>query len=445
MTMGSLPSRRSRGLVSWAALASLVLFSIVASSASAHAQAQPEGTGRLASIEVTGSRFSSGQIAAASGLHVGESVTREDFQAAANRLSALGLFASVRYRFSSQADRVKLEFQVQDAATAPVSFDNFPWFTDEELTQALKNSVTLFDGRAPTEGSIVDTMADTLTKLLETRGVHAAVDHELVRLPDSDDSIQRFSVAGASLKVGAIEFTDPLARDDPHIQDRLSDVVGKPYSRYAMAVFNLEQVRPVYFQHAHLRVRFDVPKARFSGDPNRPLPDTVVVIDPIEPGPTYTWDSITWSGNTAFSSDELAQLVGLHRGEPADGMKTQAAWDRVAAAYGKRGYLEAKVNAAENFDDAKARAGYRVSITEGTQYHMGDLVITGLSLEGERRARAGWKIDKGQVFDRAYFDEYLEKGVREALGDLPAHYDKIGHLLETHPEAATVNVLLDFQ
>lgn len=423
-----------------------VSFLVAVLSAHAQAQAKQEGTGTLASIDVTGSkRFSPEQVAEASGLRIGEAVRREDFQAAADRLSALGPFASVRYRFSSQGDRVKLEFQLQDAEAVPVSFDNFPWFTDEELTQALKNSVPLFEGTAPTQGAILDAITQALTRLLETRGVHAAVEHDLIRHPDSDTSVQRFSVIGSSLKVSEIEFSDALAKNDRRVQDRLSDVIGKPFSRYAIELFNLEQVRPVYLERAHLRVRFGPAQARFSGDPNGPRPATVVVIDPIEPGPAYTWNGVTWSGNAALSVDDLNQLAGLHAGEPADGMKIQAAWDRVLAAYGKRGYLDAKVEPAESLNQASSRAAYHVSLTEGPQYRMGDLVLTGLSLEGERRVRAGWKIARGQAFDRSYFEEFLDKGVREALGDLPAHYDKIGHLLQTKPESATVDVLLDFQ
>src|SRR5713226_2386205 len=75
-------------------------------------------TGKLVGIKILGSkRFSEDQIAAATGLKVGETVHREDLQAAADHLAQLGLFSSVRYRFSSKGDNVELEFQVEDAPT----------------------------------------------------------------------------------------------------------------------------------------------------------------------------------------------------------------------------------------------------------------------------------------------------------------------------------------
>lgn len=424
----------------------LAAFLLFVAPVRAQTPAIPSGSGKLAAIEVSGSkRFPAEQIAAATGLRVGVTVQRDDFQTAANRLAELGLFSNVRFRFSQQGDSVKAEFQVEDAPALPVEFDNFPWFTDEELTQAIRLAVPLFDGTAPANGTVLDAMAAALTKILGTRNVKGSVEHALVTSPGSDSQFQRFTLAGATLKVSAVDFTDALARTVPSLQDRLSDLVGKPYSRYAVEVFEIEQVRPVYFEHAHLGVRFDHPRARFAGDPNRPLPDSVVVIVPIEPGPAYTWGGVTWTGNAALSPAGLDKLVPLHAGDPADGMKILGAWERVRAAYGQQGYIEAKVQPAAQLDDASQRASYHVAIAEGPQYHMGDLVLTGLSLEGERRIRAAWKISKGQVFDQTYFDAFIERGAKEAFGDLPFHYDQIGRFLRTDPRTTTVDVLLDFR
>ncbi|MDE3170252.1 MAG: hypothetical protein KGL75_08915, partial [Acidobacteriota bacterium] len=107
----------------------------VAGAAQAGAQAPSDSaSATLASIEVTGSRrFTSAQIAPSTGLKVGSQITRADLQQAANALAQLGPFTNVQYRFGSEPTGVVVQFQVADAPAVPVFFDNFPWFTDEQL------------------------------------------------------------------------------------------------------------------------------------------------------------------------------------------------------------------------------------------------------------------------------------------------------------------------
>jgi outer membrane protein insertion porin family len=413
----------------------------------ARGQSAPQsGSGRLESIQVTGSaRFHSDQIVAAIGLKPGQSMTREDMQTRADLLAQLGLFSSVKYQFSSVKTNVKLEYQVTDAPALPVSFDNFPWFTDDELSAALKSSVILFDGRAPDHGTILDNMSAALEKLVETRGVHASVTHEVVVDLGGGHSEVRWRIEGADLNVESVQFSDSLARTDRGIEDRLSDLVGKPFSRSAIELFEFEQVRPVYLSHAFLHVQFGPPSARFAGDPNKPIPNQVVVTAPIEPGPVFAWNGAIWSGNKAIRSADLDKLAELRPGDIADGMKIEATWQKVREAYGRLGYIEASLDVVPQFDEVAKRITYAVSINEGPQYHMGDLVLTGLSLEGERRIRTAWSIPAGAVFDESVYNEFLAKGVTRAFVGLQFRYAKIGRFLETDPKNARVDVMLDFQ
>ena len=136
---------------------------------------------------------------------------------------------------------------------------------------------------------------------------------------------------------------------------------------------------------------------------------------------------------------------GLAVGQPADGMKIVALLQSVEGAYGHRGYLDASVVPKESFDDATHRASYTVDISEGQQYKMGNLVLTGLSIDAERKLRAAWHISQGQVFDKTFYDYFLAKGIGDALRGLPAAQDKVGKFLQKNPQPGTVDVMLDFQ
>jgi len=421
-------------------------------------RAAPQGaqeqaqTGKLARITVSGSKkFPGEQIAAMSGLRVGDTITRDDLQAAADRLAQLGPFSGVHFRFDSRGQDVDVEFHVEDAPAYPVSFDNFPWFTDAELTEAVKAVVPFFDGTLPEEGTVLNLITERLEKLLATRHVRASVEHNLLGRPDGQGMMVQFRVVGAGLKVGAVEFSDRLATEDKRVRERLSDLVGKAYSQFALDLFIREQVLPVYLEHGYLGVRFAAPEARFTGNPNQPLPDHVLATVAVDAGPAYHWSAAEWSGNNAFGAAALDGFLGMTRGEVANGIKIQAGLDRVRAEYGRRGYLNAQVEAESVLTRTEVAsipvslATYRIRIAEGQQYRMGELIITGLSLAAERKLVAAWRIARGEVFDKVYFEEFVERGAKQAFGDLPVHYDQIGRWLRTHPVNSTVDVLLDFK
>jgi len=400
---------------------------------------QQAGTSRLAEIRVTGStRFTSEQIAAATGLHVGSEVGRDDFQRAADTLAKTGRFTSVQYRYSDVEQGVRAEYQVTDAPSVSVWFDNFPWFTDEELQGALKTAVPLFDGTAPEGGSVLDDITDTLQLQIAKNGVHATVSHVLTTAPGSEERILQFRVDEQGLVVASIDFGDALAQNDRTLHARLPDLVGAQYSRTALALFEFEQVRPVYLSHGFLRVRFGPTTAKVVGA-------SVAITAPIDPGPAFAWRAPTWSGNTVFGPLELVTLVPLHDGDIADGMKIEHGWQAIADAYARHGYLDANLSPVPHFDDAAKTITYSVAIAEGPQYHMGNLVLTGLSTDGEKRIRARWKIPQGAVFDKGVYEEFMASGIKEAFAGVPFHYEKIGRFLEKHANDATVDVLIDFQ
>ncbi len=412
----------------------------------ANPQSVPEPTGHLDSVLITGSqRFSSAQIASALGLRVGEEINRDGLQGAADKLAELGLFQNIQYRFSTVATGVKVTYTVADAPLLPVTFDNFPWVSDDELAAGLKTSGILFDGSAPAKGTILDAMSAALIRTLDQRGVHVHVIHEVITEPVENQTVQQFRVDDADLTVQSIEFNDALAKNDRAIQTSLADLIGKPYSRSRIELFEFEQVRPIYLEHSYLQVHFGPTVAQFASKSPNSLSGPLVISAPIIVGPAYQWGGVEWKGNSSIASPNLDQLVDLQPGSPADGNKIEVIWQRVRAAYGQAGFLDASLDHEPQFDEKTGHVVYRVTINEGPQYHMGNLVLTGLSLEGERRIRAGFPIASDAIFDKDMYEKFLATGIKQAFAGLPVHYEKIGRFLQEDQKSAKVDVMLDFQ
>ena len=411
-------------------------------------QAAPK-TAKIATITVTGAKkFPADQIIAASKLKAGDTVGPEQIQAAADLLVGLGVFSTINYRFSPKGEALAIEFQVQEAPTVPVSFDNFPWFTDDELASAIRQEVGLFNGEVPEGGALLDGISAVLEKLLSSRKITGRVEHQLVAQPVEDGMMMQFHLVGPALKMESLQFGESAASGSERLKDRVSDLKDHPFSRYAIEIFEHEQIRPLYVSGGHLRAQIGPPQVRIAGKPEEPDSVGLEVVIPIAPGEVYLWNGAQWQGNVALPSATLDAAVGFKSGDIADGMKIEGGWERAEDAYKSNGYLDAKLNAQPQFDDAAHRVSYQVKVTEGAQYRMGEMVVTGLSLDAEKLLRSFWHIAPGQIFDDGYFETVLKllaKPSVEVFGDRPIHYTECGHWLRPNTDRHTVDVLLDFK
>ena len=69
-------------------------------------------------------------------------------------------------------------------------------------------------------------------------------------------------------------------------------------------------------------------------------------------------------------------------------------------------------------------------------------------MNGEAKVRATFPIAAGDVFDKAKYEDFLTKlqtHSKDVFGDLPIHYENVGHWLRADAAKMTVDVLLDFK
>jgi len=417
--------------------------------AQAPPQASAPPSSAINSIKVTGlQKFPQDQVVAASGLKKSDVVTAAQIQDATNQLAALGIFSTVNFHYTSKGAGIDLEFQVKEAPSYPISFDNFPWFTAAEIGDAIRNQVGLFTGEVPDSGTLIDEMTAVIENLLASKNIKGTVTHQLIGMPVGDRMEMQFRVEGVSLRVQSVKMEDPIAANSERLRDRIPDIKGQPYSLFAVELFELEQVRPLYISKGFLKAQIGPPQVQLVSDVNDPKSSAVDIVIPVHQGAAYTWKGVSWQGNMALLSSTLDSMVTLKPADLADGTKIENMWREIELEYKRHGYLDMKLDADAQLDDAVHQVSYRVTLTEGAQYRMGEMVITGLSLDAEKRLRQMWQIAPGQVFDETYYDSHMTlfaKPNRDVFGDLPVHYNEFGHLLRPDTNRRVVDVLLDFK
>src|SRR6266851_3380011 len=371
----------------------VLCFILLPSGFSTRAQAPENATAPLREVHADGEKLlTEAQVIAITGLVTGAQIGRNDLQAAADRLVQSGLFAKVSYNFQTKAAGILVTYHVEESPRIPVYFDNIPWFSDSELGAAIRNKFPFFDGTLPEAGAAVDHAAEAVKDLLSTRGLPVSLEHTVIANPNGEGNVQEIRIEGAALQIAKLEFSDPALSASKAVQQHLSEILGKPYSRMTIDLFLSEAIKPIYLQQGFLRVKLGPPEIRLTGDPNQKLPSQIPVYVPVAAGEVYRWNEIHWTGNVLVSEFTLNALLGVKHGDLADGLQMEAAWDRVREEYAHRGYLEAKIDPPPAYYDRAHTVSYSVRIQEGPQFHFGKMVLTGISPAAERKLLAAWPI-----------------------------------------------------
>lgn len=427
--------------------ASLLLLSIAAAYP-IPAQTPGTATAPLREVRVDGQKhLSEAQIVGLTGLIAGSQVGRSDLQVGADNLVKTGLFDKVSYNFETRTG-VIVTYHVEESPRIPAYFDNIPWFADSELSDAIRKKLSYFDGTLPQAGGAVEQAAEAVKELIASHGLQVTLEHQVTGNPTGDGTVQLFKVEGPALRIEKLEFGDTSLLASKAVQLHLAEIVGKPYSRMAIDLFLTEAIRPVYLRKGRLHPKLGPPEIRLTGNPNQKLPEQIPVFVPSDPGPVYHWKEAHWAGNVTVSEFTLNGNLGLRPGDVADGMQIEAGWDRVREEFGHHGYLDAKVDPVPSFDESAQTVSYSVTIHEGPQYRFGKMVLTGLSPAAEKKLLAAWPIPQGEIFDKTKYEEVLTKlqlHQEQIFGELPLHYETVGHWLQPDASTGTVDVLLDFK
>ena len=207
-------------------------------------KAVPPSALKLTSIKVTGSkRYTPGQVIAASGLEIGQTVSEDDFKKASQQLGETGAFKDVTYAFKFSGDAATLDLQVTDAGPfVPARFDNFVWLSDQELLKQLHARVPLFESELPVAGSLADQVSDALQVLTIEQNIQGRADY--LRFAHEDGPIEAFvfKITGPNISIRNVEFSGAEPSTLPALQAAAQKISGEEYLRSLARRHRLSQI-----------------------------------------------------------------------------------------------------------------------------------------------------------------------------------------------------------
>jgi outer membrane protein assembly factor BamA len=398
---------------------SLLLAAAAAQKGSSSSRPSSVESYKLIALKVTGtSRYTDKEVLAASGLQIGQNAADGDFKEAVRRLGDTGLFSNLVYSYSFSGAGVKLELQLADTdkvKLVPANFDNFVWLTDDELRAALQTRVPLFKQLLPLGGNLPDRVSEALQAILSEKQLPGRVDY--VRQGDEAGGALSgidYRVEEVSIRIRKLEFPGASPEHAALLTTAARRVTGAEYTRASLAAVAKFDLMPVYLQRGYLKAAFGPSDARVApqtppaADASGPAELEVDAIIPVAPGKPYSTSGVNWKGNSAIATAEVAPLIHLPVGQPADAVRLLRDIEKVIKLYRSRGYVTVQVKPDPQFDEEKSAVHYDLNVVEGDLYKMGELEITGLDTQAKDRMVAAWTLREGQPYNADYPQRFVE-------------------------------------
>jgi outer membrane protein assembly factor BamA len=205
---------------------------------------------KIAKIEIEGlARLSADEVIATSGLKTGAPFSLEELDAAGQRLVDSGLFAKVGYRTSTKGSLMTVVFQVEEAkgGQSPVVFDNFVWFTNDQLTAAIKREVPSFDGTAPDSGNMTDRITLALQNLLKEHQIGGTVEYAPEQSRSNGNKQEHlFSVTGVPIPICKLHFPGAKNMSEEKLVKSSKQLTDADYSLKSAIAFADLILFPIY-------------------------------------------------------------------------------------------------------------------------------------------------------------------------------------------------------
>lgn len=371
-------------------------------------------------------------LLAAAGLQKGAVLDFAEMKEHSQKLMDTGVFETLTFKF----DGVDLIYTLVPSSTFyPIHLDNLPLTPGDELNAKLHERLSLFHGKVPAQGGLLDGVRGVLEEMLAAKGIKVTLE----AMPYTDPRLHKISamsfvITAPPVRVGAIHLDGIPADLQAKVQKAADHETGGAYDTEGSARNLEEALESFYAEEGYAGAKAHVSR---SGEP-------IVTADAIdipfsatvEQGRLYKLGSIHLPAGSPVTQEEIDKTVGARAG-PAKAQTLRDAWFTIASRYKSKGYLDCKITPHPELDESTGTVNYTVNVDPGPVYHLAFVKFENVSDELRSLLTRSWQMLPGDPFDQNYVASFVVKAQKDdpvlmrSLSGVAASY-KISADPETH-------------
>jgi len=341
--------------------------------------------------------YKTADLVALTGLTPGKPVTAAEIDVAMQHLVDTGLFSEMRYT----VDGTALTFALTPVAAdqlMPARYTNFVWWKPEEITPLVHARIPLFTGSVPVTGTMKEQVQAALAALVLEKGVQANVASLAYSRLGGPISGLSFFISQPTVEICEVRV-DAVS---PDAESKVSLIkrrfTGQEYDAFETGPAIATNLRDAYLDLGYLDIAVD-PLAH--GAPQiSAMAITIDISTAVHEGSVYHVSQMVWPDSPIVPKSAMADAAELNRGDPASRIMLLSTISKVGDRYAAVGYLDAKISAEQNKDDAHHEIAYNFSVIPGEQYRVGSVKAENFNAEQQAELNRDWKLAPGEIFNQ---------------------------------------------
>jgi outer membrane protein assembly factor BamA len=318
------------------------------------------------------------------------SLTKDQINAALQRLADTGMFDSISYKVNDTALTISLTPSA-DSQLQPAVFSNFVWWQPAQLESLVEARVPEYHGKLPAAGTLTDQVEAALVALLKEKGIDAKVGSRESR----SATTVTLDIAEPEIVIGELQLQGAL----PGLAHKLSDL----QHRLQGQDFDLGEAN----QSIHDTVDDDYQNAGYLDVSTSPLTYSAPHKDlnayatnltaMVQPGAQYHVAALTIQPAPPISQADLEAIGEIKIGDPASPMQQRIAAGEMARPYQDLGYLDARAAFQAAKDSAAHTVSYDVTIAPGDIYHFAGIDVSAFTPAQQAGFHKAFHVAPGAV------------------------------------------------
>jgi len=274
-----------------------------------------------------------------------------------------------------------------------------------ELGPVATETARLLEGAPP---DLQDAILAVLKTLVVQKGVANPTIVPIASAPQPGATPTTIAFAIETPQVLVHSLT--LAQSSPALQTKLEKVIktqtGQPFEQDLTRTAITSQLSDIYRNEGYLDITVL--------DLTHPAPTlTANSIDldltaTLREGEPYRLSALTWPGSDVISTADFEKSVKLHPEDVASQQALRQSLSPIAAAYYRKGYQDARVQAPATMVAATHHVAYTVRVIPGPQYRLKSVKAIGLNEQQQKDFAAAWRMAPNDFYDLNYVNGFLK-------------------------------------